>query len=90
MERIRDEEDKSKLKGKIFWAKTAPDAVCILKSWVWYISFFFVRVKIYTGVPPYPQVIRSKTYRGYVKLRIVPNAIYKTWYSCNKHKYGKV
>jgi hypothetical protein len=29
-----------------------------------------------TGVPPYPRVIRSKTYRGYVKPRIVPNAIY--------------
>jgi hypothetical protein len=30
----------------------------------------------YTGVPPYPRVIRSKTYRGYVKPRIIPNAIY--------------
>jgi hypothetical protein len=29
-----------------------------------------------TVVPPYPQVIRSKTYRGYVKPRIIPNAIY--------------
>ena len=28
-----------------------------------------------TGGPPYPRVIRSKTYRGYVKPRIVPNAI---------------
>jgi hypothetical protein len=28
------------------------------------------------AVPPYPQVIRSKTYRGYVKPRIIPNAIY--------------
>jgi hypothetical protein len=27
-------------------------------------------------VPPYPRVIRFKTYRGYVKLRIIPNAIY--------------
>jgi hypothetical protein len=25
---------------------------------------------------PYPRVIRSKTYCGYVKLRIIPNAIY--------------
>jgi hypothetical protein len=31
----------------------------------------------YTGVPPYPRAIRSKTYRGYVKPRIIPNAIYK-------------
>jgi hypothetical protein len=30
----------------------------------------------YTGVPPYLQVIRSKTYRGNVKPRIIPNAIY--------------
>jgi hypothetical protein len=30
-----------------------------------------------TGEPPYPRVIRSKTYRGYVKPRIIPNAICK-------------
>jgi hypothetical protein len=29
-----------------------------------------------TVLPPYPWVIRSKTYRGYVKPRIIPNAIY--------------
>jgi hypothetical protein len=29
-----------------------------------------------TGVPPYLRVTRSKTYRGYVKLLIIPNAIY--------------
>jgi hypothetical protein len=29
-----------------------------------------------TGVPPYPQVMRSKTYCGYVKPQIIPNAIY--------------
>jgi hypothetical protein len=46
---------------------------------------------INTCVPPYPRVIRSKTYSGYVKTRIIPNAIYSiTWYLCNKHKYGKV
>jgi len=28
------------------------------------------------GGPPYPRVIRSKTYRGYVIPRIMPNAIY--------------
>jgi hypothetical protein len=28
----------------------------------------------YTVVPPYPRVIRSETYWGYVKLQIVPNA----------------
>jgi len=30
----------------------------------------------YTGGPPYSRVIRFKTYRGYVKPRIIPNAIY--------------
>jgi hypothetical protein len=30
-----------------------------------------------TIVPPYPRVIPSKTYRGYVKSRMIPNAIYK-------------
>jgi hypothetical protein len=29
-----------------------------------------------TGVPPYPQVICSKTYFGYQKPQIIPNAIY--------------
>jgi hypothetical protein len=29
-----------------------------------------------TVVPPCPWVIRSNSYRGYVKLRIIPNAIY--------------
>jgi len=46
-----------------------------------------------TGGPPYPRVIGSKTYRSYVKPRIIPNAIYNVlqrdipW---NIHKYGKV
>ena len=30
----------------------------------------------YTGGPPYPWVMRSKNYRGYVKPQIIPNAIY--------------
>jgi len=30
----------------------------------------------YTGGPLYPRVIRYKTYRGYVKPLIIPNAIY--------------
>ena len=33
--------------------------------------------KIYcTVVPPYPRVMRSKANRGYLKPRIIPNAIY--------------
>jgi len=43
-----------------------------------------------TVVPPYLQVLCSSTCRSYLKLRIIPNNIYKTWYSCNIHKYGKV
>ena len=31
---------------------------------------------VYTGGLPYPRVIRSKTYRGYLKRRIIPNPIY--------------
>jgi hypothetical protein len=34
------------------------------------------RIERTTVVPPYPRVIRSKTYCGYVKPRIIPNAIY--------------
>jgi hypothetical protein len=47
------------------------------------------RQKLNTGVSPYPRVIHSKTYRGYMKLQIIPNAIYVTGYLCNKHIYGK-
>jgi hypothetical protein len=35
----------------------------------------FYSISAYTVVPPYPRVIRSKTYRGYVKPRIIPKAI---------------
>ena len=27
------------------------------------------------GGPPYPWVVRSKAYHGYMKLRIIPNAM---------------
>jgi hypothetical protein len=30
----------------------------------------------YTVVPPYPWVIHSKTYSGYAKPQIIPNALY--------------
>jgi hypothetical protein len=35
-----------------------------------------VAQELYTVVPPYLRVIRSKTYCGYVKPWIIPNAIY--------------
>jgi hypothetical protein len=35
-----------------------------------------IYIYIYTVVPPYLGAIRSKTYRRYVKPRIIPNAIY--------------
>jgi hypothetical protein len=34
------------------------------------------KLSAFTGVPPYLQLIRSKTYRGYVKPQITANAIY--------------
>ena len=33
-------------------------------------------VNMNTGRPPYPQLICSKTYCGYVRLQKIPNAIY--------------
>ena len=36
----------------------------------------FMHTQYYTGGPPYPRVIRSKTYSGYGKPRVIPNAIY--------------
>jgi hypothetical protein len=50
-----------------------------------FISYIFIdrclllyqQMRIYVqGMTPYLLVIRSKIYRGYVKLRIIPNAIY--------------
>jgi len=40
------------------------------------------------GRPPYPRVIHSNTYRGYVKLWIIPNAIYN--WNCGYwiHRHG--
>jgi hypothetical protein len=43
----------------------------MINSEVHFVGYF------YTGVPSCTLVIRSKTYRGYVKLRIIPKAIYK-------------
>jgi hypothetical protein len=39
-------------------------------------SIFFQMKISYTVVPPYPRVICSKTYRGYMKRWIILNAIY--------------
>ena len=45
-----------------------------------------------TGGSLYPQVIRFKTYRGYVKPWIILNTIYNMIcdFRVNIHKYGKV
>jgi hypothetical protein len=37
---------------------------------------FILTVFRYIVVSLYPRVIRSKTYRGYLKPRIIPNALY--------------
>jgi hypothetical protein len=36
----------------------------------------YVASNLYTGVPPYLRIISSKTYRDYMKPRIIPNAMY--------------
>jgi hypothetical protein len=41
-----------------------------------FLPAFAIGYFINTVVPPYPRVIRYKTYRGYVKPRIIPSAIY--------------
>jgi hypothetical protein len=46
----------------------------------------FKRSKV---APPYPQVIRSETNRGYVKPRIIPNTKYKVIF-VKYTKNGKV
>jgi hypothetical protein len=40
---------------------------------IWISYYFNVQN---TGGPPYPRVIRSKTYRSYVKSGIILNAVY--------------
>jgi len=39
-------------------------------------SLDYILIKLNIGGPPYPRVIRSKTYRVYMKPRIIPNAVY--------------
>jgi hypothetical protein len=51
---------------------------------------FFLRRPAFTGGPPYPRVIRSKTYRGYGKPRIIPNAIYITSYNVIFVKHAQI
>jgi len=48
---------------------------CFTKLWYQPTRRLQVNVRTYPGGPQYPRVIRSKTYRGYVKPRIIPNAI---------------
>jgi hypothetical protein len=40
------------------------------------INYFYTHKDLSIDESLYPQVIRSKTYRGYGKPRIIPNAIY--------------
>jgi hypothetical protein len=47
-----------------------------LETEVTLLTNFSALSNICTGVPPYPQIIRSKTYHSYVKPRIIPNTIY--------------
>jgi hypothetical protein len=42
------------------------------------LAFQGFHTELCTVVPPHPRIIRSKTYRGYVKPRIISNAIYNT------------
>jgi hypothetical protein len=51
---------------------------------LYYRAFYYFNVQK-TGRPPYPPAVCSKTYHGYAKLRIIPNAAYNVI-----HKYGKV
>ena len=44
------------------------------------LQFTSTNINSNTGGPPYPRAIRSKTYRGYVKPRIIPLAIYNVIY----------
>ena len=40
------------------------------------INYFYTHKDLSIGLSLYPRVIRSKTYRGYGKPRIIPNVIY--------------
>ena len=85
-----------------FHSCTEKCAACLNKSgylhiyehYYYYYYYYLFIYFIYTGGPPYPRVIRSKTYCSYMKPQIIPSDIYiyiyKTWYLCTIHKYGKV
>jgi hypothetical protein len=47
-----------------------------LKTYQLLLKIIIILISVYTGLPPYLRVIRSKTYRGYVKPWIIPKAIY--------------
>jgi hypothetical protein len=48
----------------------------IINKYTKYLRQTMTTTRTYTVVPLYPRVICSKTYCGYMKLWIIPNAIY--------------
>jgi len=62
---------------KYFWILKSSTPRCLAGnySYIFQLEAHTV-LNTYTGRPPYPRVIRSKTYRGYRKPRIIRNAIY--------------
>jgi len=49
--------------------------ICICVFMYMYV-YMYTHIHTHTGGPPYPRIIRLKTYRGYAKPRIIPNALY--------------
>jgi hypothetical protein len=47
-----------------------------LLGYLFILTAYKFEITATTGVLPYPRVIRSKAYRGYVEPRIITNAIY--------------
>jgi hypothetical protein len=55
---------------------TIPHHAVVLTNISPILAFQGFHTKLCTVVPPHSRVIRSKTYRGYLKPRTIPNAIY--------------
>jgi hypothetical protein len=56
------------------WTVKIMAAKCVSWCIVGFLEYIYTHT--YTVEPPYPQVIRSKTYHGYMKLQVILNTIY--------------
>jgi hypothetical protein len=65
------------IQNAYYWKRRYLDAKSTYEPRICILPIILKTVNSYINMPPYLWVIRSKSYRGYVKPRIIPNAIFK-------------